>query len=478
METLQKRFYRVWSKPKNIAKILATENIKAMKKSKGKENSKSKSSAISGGDEILSFVDAVFKKVDALITKLLVKLVVAVHAAIGPYVLLICGTIILIALLFKDEIKAVIKAILPVITGIANALSAISMAISGVVVQLLTSVSNIIMNIGNGISELLKTIFDTVTNIFKPLLFTFRGISNIIERIFNIVQRVLDNPIGAITSSVGEAVGSIKNGIYNFIGGENNILLRLPNMIRDSVSSLKEKVFQLVDYFTSEEFLNSAKELFSNIGQYLGKLWDDFSKTPIMQKVSTLMDSILTVANKFYEKIIAILDNFNLDVISNGINKVVGLVNRVLNFIANAPMKMISSGLSVAKEGITKVFDTGKNLVSSMIGNRENTGGPDQFTLLVNAITQVHRDMVDLLKDISLSLNMIKENKLQVGSFTSSRSDMDKANDLNNIQVTVNQGTNLSPVLLKMGELNDSLRKIVVNTSYTDSGQKKQVWSI
>ena len=105
-EQLKRKFFSLWSNPKKVAKIWNKEaNVN---KNMSTAGVKAKADISGIGGALLGVVSKFFTMADKFITKLLVKGVAALHSAIGPYVFLIIGAIVLFTLLFKDEIKKIV----------------------------------------------------------------------------------------------------------------------------------------------------------------------------------------------------------------------------------------------------------------------------------------------------------------------------------------------------------------------------------
>ena len=83
-EQLKKKFFRLWSNPKKVAKIWNKEASKT--KNLSPAAAKKSSSISEVGGALLGVVAKFFTMLNKFITKVLLKLVVAFHAAIGPYV--------------------------------------------------------------------------------------------------------------------------------------------------------------------------------------------------------------------------------------------------------------------------------------------------------------------------------------------------------------------------------------------------------
>jgi hypothetical protein len=140
-EQLKRKFFRLWSNPKKVAKIWNKEaNVN---KNMSTAGVKAKADISGIGGALLGVVSKFFTMADKFITKLLVKGVAALHSAIGPYVFLIIGAIVLFTLLFKDEIKKII----PIFSRVLGIAADILDMIKGPLGTMFTNLINIFSNL-------------------------------------------------------------------------------------------------------------------------------------------------------------------------------------------------------------------------------------------------------------------------------------------------------------------------------------------
>jgi phage-related minor tail protein len=179
------------------------------------------------------------------ITKVLLKLVAAFHAAIGPYVMLIVGTIILLALLFKDQIKELIPVFGKILNVVADVLDSVKGPLGELLVRIVSLVTSIYEAIGNvlaaalnGVAAILNGLVslvthivstvDTVWNLLSDVLITLLtpirdvvvALQPVFEGMVNLLKRFIDNPVGTAVDVCKSIVGGMKSLVGGLFGSD------------------------------------------------------------------------------------------------------------------------------------------------------------------------------------------------------------------------------------------------------------------
>lgn len=477
-EQLKHKFYAQWSNPKKIAKIWAKEINK--NKSLTTKDSQKAAGITEIGGAIFGIVSKFFTMLNSFISKILIKAVVAFHAAVGPYILLIVGTIILLALLFKDQMKELIPVfgkILSVVATIAELVyGAVGKIISGVadiITGLTSSVVKILMPLSDalgfiaralgGVSEIIYEIINLlrseILGILKPINIVVQALSPVLEKIANMIASFLTNPVGvlgelgsSIASKVGGVVGTLKDKFS--MSNENGfmpIIMKAFNTIKDTLTDLIENM---------KSTLNNTM---TNMGDY-------FDKSPMLKKISVFFSDGI---KEFNELLFKKLDGMTMAFKDN-----------------SGSQRFFNTSLAKMNQGFTDMKTWLHDNVSvkekNPLNNRDNTQVENEnpFNALIQGFEKMRKDTVVLLSEIQASVANIEKDKIQIGLTPRENynygnvSDSQNTNSLQNIQL--NNNVDLTKVLDKMDNTNDLLNSIVMNTALKDDGSRKQnsVWTI
>lgn len=482
-EQLKRKFFRLWSNPKKIAKIWSKEANVNKNMSTSAVNKKADISGIGGA--LLGVVNKFFTMADKFITKLLVKGVAALHSAIGPYVFLIIGAIVLLSWLFKDEIKKIV----PIFGRVLGIAADILDMIKGPIGTMLTNLINIFSNLYDvintilsgvlgGIANTLAGIFTFTQNIIETVNKTFNMISDVLitlltpirdvvlalqpvfEGMVNLLRDFIKNPIGTAVEVGKSVVSGFKSLVGGFFGSDTRDEAEGGSILENLFTSVKDTLIEVKDYFLSDTFRDNLK---STINYLLDKLYSS--------KIFKFMEEAFVRIFQFYDEML-------------------GIIRAVKEFVGNVADKIgsIFNGASnIAKTIFGSVADvaTGiKNKLSSIFTSdtKAETKENNPFNEFIKGFEQMRLDTIALLTDIKLAVVSIEKNKIEIGNAlaqnTAQASDGKKTNNLQNI--TMNYQVDINQVTEKIDRTNEILQGILTNTSLTDKGEQKSsaVWSL
>lgn len=505
-EQLKNKYYRLWWNPKKVAKIWAKE----FNQNKNLTPATAKKSAgiTEIGGAIMGVVAKFFAMAKKFIAKVLIQVVAAFHSAIGPYVLLIVGTIILLALLFKDEIKQLIPVFGKILSVVADVLDQVKgplgnllVKVLGAIVNVYDAIFNTLSTILNGISSLLQsavdlivhivTTVDTVWNLLSDVLITLLtpirdvvvALQPVFEGMVNLLKRFIDNPVGTAVDVGKTVVGGIKGVIGGLFGSDTKDEKEGGSILDNLFSKIADGLMEIKDFIANGGLKFILKEGFDSV---VGGLTTAFNA--VQGYIKSGVDYLAMKFNnlKIFDNVKAYLETtipeFHTDLYSK------------LDSLALAISTLnLSSGIGGAVNNMftaaSTTFNSLKNKIKGFFGfevteedKRAAEGPKNPFEEIIKGFETMRKDTVALLTDIKTSLLKIEKNKIQIGNTLAENkgeaSDGKKANNLQNI--TFNYQVDIDKVIDKLDETNKTLNGILTNTSMDDKGKQitGAVWSI
>ena len=482
-EQLKRKFFSLWSNPKKVAKIWNKETN--VNKNMSTAGVKAKADISGIGGALLGVVNKFFTMADKFITKLLVKGVAALHSAIGPYVFLIIGAIVLFTLLFKDEIKKII----PIFSRVLGIATDILDMIKGPLGTMFTNLINIFSNlyavintvisgILGGIANTLAGIFTFTQNVIETVNKTFNMISDVLitlltpirdvvlslqpvfEGMVNLLRDFIKNPIGTAVEVGKSVVSGFKSLVGGFFGSDTRDEAEGESILENLFTSVKDTLIEVKDYLLGDTFRENLKSTFNFL---LDKLYSS--------KVFKFMEKVFVRVFQFYDEMLGIIRAVK-DFVGDVVNKIGSIFDGAGNIA-----KTIFGGVADVATGI-------KNKLSSIFSTDPNAEAKESnpFNEFIKGFEQMRSDTIQLLSDIKAAVISIEKNKIEIGnSFaqnTAQASDGKKTNNLQNI--TMNYQVDINQVTEKIDRTNEILKGILTNTSLTDKGEQKAsaVWSI
>ena len=482
-EQLKRKFFSLWSNPKKVAKIWNKESN--VNKNMSTAGVKAKADISGIGNALLGVVSKFFTMADKFITKLLVKGVAALHSAIGPYVFLIIGAIVLFTLLFKDEIKKIIPIFSRVLGIAADILDMIKGPLGTLFSNLINIFSNVyavintvISGILGGIANTLAGIFTFTQNVIETVNKTFNMISDVLitlltpirdvvlalqpvfEGMVNLLRDFIKNPIGTAVEVGKSVVSGFKNLVGGLFGSDTRDEAEGESILENLFTSVKDTLIEVKDYLLGDTFRENLKSTFNFL---LDKLYSS--------KVFKFMEEAFVRVFQFYDEMLGIIRAVK-DFVGDVVNKIGSIFDGAGNIA-----KTIFGGVADVSTGI-------KNKLSSIFSTDSNAEAKESnpFNEFIKGFEQMRSDTIQLLSDIKAAVISIEKNKIEIGnSFaqnTAQASDGKKTNNLQNI--TMNYQVDINQVTEKIDRTNEILKGILTNTSLTDKGEQKAsaVWSI
>ena len=482
-EQLKRKFFSLWSNPKKVAKIWNKESN--VNKNMSTAGVKAKADISGIGNALLGVVSKFFAMADKFITKLLVKGVAALHSAIGPYVFLIIGAIVLFTLLFKDEIKKIIPIFSRVLGIAADILDMIKGPIGTMMTNLINIFSNlytvintVISGILGGIANTLAGIFTFTQNVIETVNKTFNMISDVLitlltpirdvvlalqpvfEGMVNLLRDFIKNPIGTAVEVGKSVVGGFKSLVGGLFGSDTRDEAEGESILENLFTSVKDTLIEVKDYLLGDKFIENLKSTFN---YFLDKLYSS--------KIFKYMEEAFVRIFQFYDEMLGIIR-----AVKEFVGNVVDKIGSIFNGAGNIA-KTIFGGVADVATGI-------KNKLSSIFSSDTNGEAKESnpFNEFIKGFEQMRSDTIQLLSDIKAAVISIEKNKIEIGnSFaqnTAQASDGKKTNNLQNI--TMNYQVDINTVTEKIDRTNEILKGILTNTSLTDKGEQKAsaVWSI
>ena len=482
-EQLKRKFFSLWSNPKKVAKIWNKESN--VNKNMSTAGVKAKEDISGIGNALLGVVSKFFAMADKFITKLLVKGVAALHSAIGPYVFLIIGAIVLFTLLFKDEIKKIIPIFSRVLGIAADILDMIKGPIGTMMTNLINIFSNVyavintvISGILGGIANTLAGIFTFTQNVIETVNKTFNMISDVLitlltpirdvvlalqpvfEGMVNLLRDFIKNPIGTAVEVGKSVVGGFKSLVGGLFGSDTRDEAEGESILENLFTSVKDTLIEVKDYLLGDKFIENLKSTFN---YFLDKLYSS--------KIFKYMEEAFVRIFQFYDEMLGIIR-----AVKEFVGNVVDKIGSIFNGAGNIA-KTIFGGVADVSTGI-------KNKLSSIFSTDSNAEAKESnpFNEFIKGFEQMRSDTIQLLSDIKAAVISIEKNKIEIGnSFaqnTAQASDGKKTNNLQNI--TMNYQVDINKVTEKIDRTNEILKGILTNTSLTDKGEQKAsaVWSI
>lgn len=482
-EQLKRKFFSLWSNPKKVAKIWNKEaNVN---KNMSTTGVKAKADISGIGGALLGVVNKFFTMADKFITKLLVKGVAALHSAIGPYVFLIIGAIVLFTLLFKDEIKKIV----PIFGRVLGIAADILDMIKGPIGTLLSNLINIFSNVYSvintvisgvlgGIANTLAGIFTFTQNVIETVNKTFNMISDVLitlltpirdvvlalqpvfEGMVNLLRDFIKNPIGTAVEVGKSVVSGFKSLVGGFFGSDTRNEAEGESILENLFTSVKDTLIEVKDYLLGDTFRENLKSTFN---YFLDKLYSS--------KIFKYMEEAFVRIFQFYDEMLGIIRAVK-DFVGNVVDKIGSIFNGAGNIA-----KTIFGGVSDVATGI-------KNKLSNVFSSDSTTEAKESnpFNEFIKGFEQMRLDTIQLLSDIKTAVISIEKNKIEIGNSlaqnTAQASDGKKTNNLQNI--TMNYQVDINQVTEKIDRTNEILQGILTNTSITDKGEQKAsaVWSI
>ena len=482
-EQLKRKFFSLWSNPKKVAKIWNKEaNVN---KNMSTSAVKKKADITGVGGALLGVISKFFTMADKFITKLLVKGVAALHSAIGPYVFLIIGAIVLLTLLFKDEIKKIVPIFGRVLGIAADILDMIKGPIGTMLTNLINIFSNlytvintVISGILGGIANTLAGIFTFTQNVIETVNKTFNMISDVLitlltpirdvvlalqpvfEGMVNLLRDFIKNPIGTAVEVGKSVVSGFKSLVGGFFGSDTRDEAEGESILENLFTSVKDTLIEVKDYLLGDTFRENLKSTFNFL---LDKLYSS--------KVFKFMEEAFVRVFQFYDEMLGIIRAVK-DFVGDVVNKIGSIFDGAGNIA-----KTIFGGVADVATGI-------KNKLSSIFSSDSNTEAKESnpFNEFIKGFEQMRLDTIQLLSDIKAAVISIEKNKIEIGnSFAQNNaqaSDGKKTNTLQNI--TMNYQVDINQVTEKIDRTNEILKGILTNTSMNENGEQKAnaVWSI
>jgi phage-related protein len=482
-EQLKRKFFRLWSNPKKIAKIWNKEaNVN---KNMSTAGVKAKADISGIGGALLGVVSKFFTMADKFITKLLVKGVAALHSAIGPYVFLIIGAIVLFTLLFKDEIKKIIPIFSRVLGIAADILDMIKGPLGTMFTNLINIFSNlyavintVISGILGGIANTLAGIFTFTQNVIETVNKTFNMISDVLitlltpirdvvlalqpvfEGMVNLLRDFIKNPVGTAVEVGKSVVSGFKNLVGGFFGSDTRDEAEGESILENLFTSVKDTLIEVKDYLLGDTFRENLKSTFNYL---LDKLYSS--------KVFKFMEEAFVRVFQFYDEMLGIIRAVK-DFVGDVVNKIGSIFDGAGNIA-----KTIFGGVADVATGI-------KNKLSNIFSSDSKAEAKESnpFNEFIKGFEQMRLDTIALLTDIKLAVVSIEKNKIEIGnSFAQNNAQASDGKKTNNLQnITMNYQVDINQVTEKIDRTNEILQGILTNTSLNEKGVTKDnaVWSL
>ena len=482
-EQLKRKFFSLWSNPKKVAKIWNKEaNVN---KNMSTAGVKAKEDISGIGNALLGVVSKFFAMADKFITKLLVKGVAALHSAIGPYVFLIIGAIVLFTLLFKDEIKKIIPIFSRVLGIAADILDMIKGPLGTLFSNLIDIFSNVyavintvISGILGGIANTLAGIFTFTQNVIETVNKTFNMISDVLitlltpirdvvlalqpvfEGMVNLLRDFIKNPIGTAVEVGKSVVGGFKSLVGGLFGSDTRDEAEGESILENLFTSVKDTLIEVKDYLLGDKFIENLKSTFN---YFLDKLYSS--------KIFKYMEEAFVRIFQFYDEMLGIIR-----AVKEFVGNVVDKIGSIFNGAGNIA-KTIFGGVADVATGI-------KNKLSSIFSSDTNGEAKESnpFNEFIKGFEQMRLDTIQLVSDIKAAVISIEKNKIEIGnSFAQNNAQASDGKKTNNLQnITMNYQVDINTVTEKIDRTNEILKGILTNTSLTDKGEQKAsaVWSI
>jgi len=421
---------------------------------------------------------------------------------------LIVGTIILLALLFKDEIKQLIPVFGKILSVVADVLDQVKgplgnllVKVLGAIVNVYDAIFNTLSTILNGISSLLQsavdlivhivTTVDTVWNLLSDVLITLLtpirdvvvALQPVFEGMVNLLKRFIDNPVGTAVDVGKTVVGGIKGVIGGLFGSDTKDEKEGGSILDNLFSKIADGLMEIKDFIANGGLKFILKEGFDSVVHGLTTAFN-----AVQGYIKSGVDYLAMKFNnlKIFDNVKAYLETtipeFHTD------------LYRKLDSLALALSTLnLSSGIGGAVDNIftaaSTTFNSLKNKIKGFFGfevteedKRAAEGPKNPFEEIIKGFETMRKDTVALLTDIKTSLLKIEKNKIQIGNTLAENkgeaSDGKKANNLQNI--TFNYQVDIDKVIDKLDETNKTLNGILTNTSMDDKGNQitGAVWSI
>lgn len=482
-EQLKRKFFSLWSNPKKVAKIWNKEaNVN---KNMSTAGVKAKADISGIGGALLGVVSKFFAMADKFITKVLVKGVAALHSAIGPYVFLIIGAIVLFTLLFKDEIKKIIPIfgrvlgiaadILDMIKGpigtllsnliniFSNVYAVINTVISGVlggIANTLAGIFTFTQNVIETLNKTLNMISDVLITLLTPIRDVVLALQPVFEGMVNLLRDFIKNPIGTAVDVGKGLVSGFKNLVGGFFGSDTRDEAEGESILENLFTSVKDTLTEVKDYLLGETFRENLKSTFNYL---LDKIYSS--------KIFKFMEDAFIRIFQFYDEMLGIIR-----AVKEFVGDVVNKIGSIFNGAGNIA-KTIFGGVADVATGI-------KNKLSSIFSSDSKAEAKESnpFNEFIKGFEQMRLDTIALLTDIKLAVVSIEKNKIEIGnSFAQNNAQASDGKKTNNLQnITMNYQVDINQVVERIDETNKLLNGILTNTSINENGEQKSsaVWSI
>ena len=482
-EQLKRKFFRLWSNPKKIAKIWNKEAN--MNKNMSTAAVKKKADISGVGGALLGVVSKFFTMADKFITKLLVKGVAALHSAIGPYVFLIIGAIVLLTLLFKDEIKKIV----PIFGRVLGIAADILDMIKGPIGTMLTNLINIFSNLYDvintviggilgGIARTIAGVFTLTENLIDTVNKTFNLVSDVLitlltpirdiimelqpvfEGMVNLLRDFIKNPVGTAVEVGKSVVSGFKSLVGGFFGSDTRDEAEGESILENLFTSVKDTLIEVKDYLLGDTFRENLKSTFN---YFLDKLYSS--------KVFKFMEEAFVRVFQFYDEMLGIIR-----AVKEFVGNVVDKIGNIFNGASNIA-KTIFGGVADVATGI-------KNKLAGLFSSdtKEEAKQSNPFNEFIKGFEQMRLDTIALLTDIKLAVVSIEKNKIEIGnSFAQNNAQASDGKKTNNLQnITMNYQVDINQVTEKIDRTNEILQGILTNTAISENGTQKAsaVWSI
>ena len=482
-EQLKRKFFSLWSNPKKVAKIWNKEaNVN---KNMSTAGVKAKADISGIGGALLGVVSKFFAMADKFITKLLVKGVAALHSAIGPYVFLIIGAIVLFTLLFKDEIKKIIPIfgrvlgiaadILDMIKGpigkllsnliniFSNVYAVINTVVSGVlggIANTLAGIFTFTQNVIETLNKTLNMISDVLITLLTPIRDVVLALQPVFEGMVNLLRDFIKNPIGTAVDVGKGLVSGFKNLVGGFFGSDTRDEAEGESILENLFTSVKDTLIEVKDYLLGDTFRENLKSTFNYL---LDKIYSS--------KIFKFMEDAFVRIFQFYDEMLGIIR-----AVKEFVGDVVNKIGSIFNGAGNIA-KTIFGGVADIATGIKNKLS---NIFSSDTKAEAKESNP--FNEFIKGFEQMRLDTIQLLTDIKAAVISIEKNKIEIGnSFAQNNAQASDGKKTNNLQnITMNYQVDINQVVERIDETNKLLTGILTNTSMNENGEQKSsaVWSI
>lgn len=446
LESLQKKFFKLWNDPKKITKLFS----KQLKKDRPVATTKEKGG---GSLSILSSIAKVISKIGGLISKIApgltllcnpVGLGIAIAIGLSGPVALICGTLILLGTMLGDKFVTVVDKLLDALPGLLN--KGVT-AIKSLMLSIFDALPEIILKALDGVKTILIGLFDTIPTIVPHLVSCFvdifpqiivgivEGIASAIGLLFEKLPSILG---GLFKSAFGGLVGGIGKTVGGAIGG-------IVGGVKSLFGSDKEKE-------VDKETLDLYKSFYN----------------PVLSELAHIHTTLL----KFHKELTELF-KFSNTLKEQEIHK--KELEKTKSITQQSTVKsVVDKGADVAKKGINWISDK----LNKFFGSDDKN---NNFSKLIENFTKAQTDIKNILDEIKKGVLQLSGNNLVTTQTPANNSATPSdGKNLNGVNINVKSTTNLSEIITSMTTIGTKLDMIVQNTALTERGERKKgsAWAI